>query len=604
MHSLKRLFQTAKNYQPQIKRSSFYAFLNKIFDIAPPLLIGLAVEIVVGKQENILHSFGINSQFVQLIIVSILTFFIWFFESYFEYLMNIGFRNLAQNLQNDIRMKCYRHLQTLEMGYFEDQKSGNLISIVNDDANQLERFLDVGAIEIIQLLTTIIGVGTIFFIISPEIAWLSFTPIPVIILGSFYFQKKIGPKYKEVRAKAGNIASNLNNSLLGMTSIKAYNAEEFQANNLEAVSREYAEENSKAIKLSSSFTPLIRMAILVGFLINLLYGGKLCLDGELTVGSYSVLIFMVQRLLWPLTRLGATVDLYQRSVASLNRLFSIIDTKAKLVQGNHGFDNPKEIGAISMKDVNFSYDNEHPILKEINLEIKPGETIGFVGATGSGKSTLVKLLLRFYDPQSGEITIDDKELKDLRFFDLRAAISYVGQENFLFDGPIAENIGFGSWDKSDEEILKAAKLAEVTEFAEKLPNGFKTIIGERGQKLSGGQKQRISIARALLKDAPIFIFDEATSAVDNETEAVIQRSMELMTKEKTTLIIAHRLSTVVNADKIYVLQNGSIIQSGTHEELLKHQKGVYRGLWQVQTGLEQELKAGSSQNVYDSNLQE
>jgi ATP-binding cassette subfamily B protein len=316
----------------------------------------------------------------------------------------------------------------------------------------------------------------------------------------------------------------------------------------------------------------------------LVLGGMQVIDGKMAVGAYSSLVFLVQLLLWPLTRLGDTFDLYQRAMASTNRVMDLLDTPIAIHTGNINL--PVEVvrGAVEFQNVTFAYYQRPPVIKHLSLEIPAGNTIAIVGSTGSGKSTLVKLLLRFYEPQHGKITLDGVNLQSLNLRDLRRCIGLVSQDVFLFHGTVAENIAYGTFDASQYDIIIAAKVAEADDFIMRLPQGYETIVGERGQKLSGGQKQRIAIARAVLKNPPILILDEATSAVDNETEAAIQRSLERITVNRTTIAIAHRLSTIRNADCIYVMEHGEIVESGTHEQLLE-KNGVYSSLWRVQSGL-------------------
>ncbi len=590
MTPFQRLLTYTRGESAQIKRASLYSFLNKLFDLAPPILIGMAVDIVVKGKDSLLGSFGISETMNQLWVVAFLTLVIWAAESLFEYLFQLDWRNLAQEVQHRLRMDAYRHVQDLEVAYFEDKSTGSLISILNDDVNQLERFLDVGANDIIQVATTVVLVGGVFFYLSPMVAAFAFLPVPIILWGSFLFQKKIEPRYANMREEVGLLGAILSNNLSGASTVKSYGAEDFEVERLSKQSKSYIKANEHAIKLSSSFSPLIRMAVLMGFLATLMLGGKLVQDNILEVGSYSVLIFMTQRLLWPLTRLGATFDLYQRAMASTQRIFNLIDTPIKIVPGETEKSRDAVQGHIVFKDVDFSYDTGPKVLKGISLEVKPGETIGLVGSTGSGKSTLIKLLLRFYESNNGSISLDGEEIKNYSFPTLRGAFSYVGQDNYLFHGSAEENIKFGSFDASRSDVEEASKKAEAHSFIENaLENSYDTIVGERGQKLSGGQRQRMAIARAILKNAPIYLFDEATSAVDNETEAAIQRSLENITREKTTIIVAHRLSTIVHADRIYVLDGGEIAEVGNHSELLE-KNGLYKALWSVQTG---SLQTGS-----------
>lgn len=579
----KRLLTYLHPKRKKVLKATSFSILNKIFDLAPPLLIGLSVDIVVQKEASFIASLGFSSLMGQLTVVAILTFIVWALESLFEYLQAVEWRTLAQEVQHDLRLEGYDHIQQLEVAYFEDKSTGNLIAILNDDINQLERFLDNGANDLLQVGTTVVIIGIIYFFLSPLIALFSFLPVPFIILGSIIFQRKIEPRYRKVRGEVGLLSSLLSNNISGISTIKSYGAENYEKERLREQSQNYAHANNSAIKLSSSFSPLIRMVVLAGFLMAMLLGGHLVQAGALAVGSYSVVIFMTQRLLWPLTRLGQTLDLFQRAMASTERIFSLTDTPIRLNDGSKFLDKKHTQGRLTFEQVSFRYATGPSIIENLNLELAPGKTLAIVGPTGSGKSTLIKLLLRFYDPSEGQIKIDGTDLKELNQQNLRGLISYVHQDTYLFHGSVRDNIAYGSFGASDEQIQEAALLAEAHDFITKLPQSYDTIVGERGQKLSGGQRQRLAIARAILKDAPIFIFDEATSSVDNETEAAIQRSLERITRHKTTIVIAHRLSTIVNADMIYVLNEGQIIEQGRHQDLLT-KAGAYAELWTVQTG--------------------
>lgn len=579
---LKRLLSYLHPKRKKVAIACLHSVLNKVLDLAPPLLIGLSVDIVVQKEQSFLAGFGLTSVMGQLVAVALMSMVVWGLESLYEFWLKVAWRGIAQEVQHDLRKETYQHVQNLELSYFEDKSTGQLISILNDDINQLERFLDDGANDLIQVLTTVIVIGAIFFTLSPTVAMFSFIPIPFIIFGSLVFQKKIEPRYRAVRQQVGLLSSLLSNNLSGMATIKSYSAEDYEDKRLTEQSLEYSKINRWAIRLSSSFSPLIRMVVLAGFLAAMLLGGYLVESGTLAVGSYSVIVFMTQRLLWPLTRLGQTLDLYQRAMASTQRIFELLDTPIGLKDGSVQITSAK--GEIRFHDVSFNYQTGPSVLKKINFTIEPGKTFALVGATGSGKSTLVKLLLRFYDPSEGKVTLDGQDVRELTQRSLREMISYVHQDTYLFHGTVLENIRYGSFNKSDEEVIEAAKLAEAHDFICELMDGYKTIVGERGQKLSGGQRQRIAIARAVLKDSPVFIFDEATSSVDNETEAAIQRSLEKITRHKTTIVIAHRLSTIVNADQIYVLDRGEITEQGDHRSLIAQDGGAYAHLWKVQTG--------------------
>ena len=607
-HPLQRLMHYGRSYRHLIWAAITCSILNKLFDLAPPVLIGAAIDVVVKQQDSAIARFGFESIQQQLIVLSILSALVWGLESVFQYAYARLWRNLAQSIQHNLRLDAYRHLQALELSFFEERSTGGLLAILNDDINQLERFLDIGANEILQTTTTVIIISAAFFWLAPNIAWMSMLPIPVILWGGILFQRLLASRYADVRENVSLLNGQLANNLSGIATIKSFTTEEYEIERIRRQSNAYRQSNERAIALSAAFVPLIRMAIFMGFVAMLLYGGIAATEGNLAVGTYSVLVFMTQRLLWPLTRLGNTLDQYQRSMASTRRVMQLLDTpiaihpgEVSLAIGRRGLasqnghsanqgnqaeatNDPTMQGEVEFRNVTFAYDQREPAIRDLSLHIPAGQTIGIVGATGSGKSTLVKLLLRFYEIQSGSITLDGIELHRLRLQDLRRAIGLVSQDVFLFHGTVAENITYGSFGATLEDAIAAAKIAEAHDFIQALPQGYNTIVGERGQKLSGGQRQRLAIARAVLKDPPILILDEATSAVDNETEAAIQRSLEKITKNRTTIAIAHRLSTIRSADCIYVMENGRLSEMGNHNNLLA-QSGIYASLWNVQTGL-------------------
>jgi len=580
-HPLARLIFQLREYRGTIILASICSILNKFWDLAPPVLIGIAVDVVALREESFLGELGWSDPRDQFLILVALTVVIWVLESLFEYFYAVLWRNLAQTAQHELRMSAYQHIQDLEMRWFSQQTTGGLMAIMNDDVNQLERFLDQGATDLLQVATTVVVVGGIMFLIAPEVAILAIIPVPVIVIGSFMFQRRIGERYTRVREEVADLNSLLNNNLSGITTIKSFTAEKREIERVREASETYLKANQSAITLSASFVPLIRMAILFAFTANMLVGGWMALDGRLSIGAYSVIVFITQRLLWPLTRLGQTFDLYQRAMASTTRVLDLLDTDIGIVEGDVTI---QEIsGDIEFKDLTFSYHGRSPVYEGLSLAIKPGETLGIVGSTGAGKTTLMNLLMRLHDPQSGHVELDGVDVKDLTLNCLRGSIALVSQNTTLFPGSVRENILYGRPDANQEELINSAEVAEAIEFIESLPDGWETDVGEDGHRLSGGQRQRLAIARAVLKDAPILVLDEATSNVDNETEAALQRSIEKLSINRTTIIIAHRLSTVRNADRIAVLDNGKISEMGSHDELIEA-SGLYSRLWAVQTG--------------------
>ncbi len=558
--------------------------INKIFDLAPPVLIGLAVDVVVQQDTSWLAKLGATTVPTQLTVLAGMSFIVWTAESLFEYLYGVLWRNLAQSTQHSLRLEAYDHLQKLEMDFFERDSSGRLLTVLNDDINQLERFLDHGANEILHLITTVLLVGGAMTVVAPGVALFSFLPIPVILWGSLRFQRQLAPRYREVRERAGNLAARLSNNLGGMLTIKSFANEAWELEQLREESNAYRHCNRSAIRISAAFIPLIRFAILFAFLAILLIGGLQAWQGVIAVGTYSFLVFITQRLLWPLTTLGRTLDDYQRSMASTHRVLDLIDTPIRIAGGNRTLDQARIRGEVRYEAVNFSYRDRPPLLNHFDLTIKAGSTLGIVGATGSGKSSLVKLLLRLYPLSGGQILLDDIPIDQLQLGDLRRAIALVSQDIYLFHGTVRDNIAYAAPEATEAAVRESAQQAEALDFIDALPDGFDTVVGERGQRLSGGQRQRIALARAILKDAPILVLDEATAAVDNDTEAAIQRSLMHITANRTTLVIAHRLSTVRHADRIVVMDQGRIVEDGTHDQLL-HQPGAYADLWRVQAGL-------------------
>jgi ATP-binding cassette, subfamily B, bacterial len=583
---LVRLWRYAGGHRRTLVAAITASVGNKLADVVPELLIGAAVDVVVRSDESIVaRVFGVEDRFDQLLILAAVNVAVWIVESLTDYAAQILWRNLAQTIEHEARMDAYAHVQRLELAWFEDQSTGGLLAVLNDDVNQLERFLDVGANELIRTLVNVLFVGVVFFVAEPVLGVVAFAPIPVIVWASVRYQRRLEPHYTDVRQAAGDLSALLANNVAGIVTIRSFTSEGREVERVAAASTAYREANRGAIKLSSAFIPLIRMAILAAFTVTLVVGGRAALDGTLAVGTFSVLVYMTQRLLWPLTRLGETFDLYQRAMASTRRILDLLAVEPTIVGGTGALPAPIR-GEVRFSGVGFAYGAGRPVLDGFDLAVPPGETHAIVGATGAGKSTVAKLLLRFYDPGKGRITLDGVPVDAVPLPELRRAVGYVGQDVFLFQGTVRDNLAYGRPDAAevpDAELERVARLAEAHEFIADLPDGYDTVVGERGQKLSGGQRQRLSIARAILKDPPLLVLDEATSAVDNETEAAIQRSLELVGRGRSVIVIAHRLSTVRHADRIHVLEAGRVVESGTHDELVAA-RGLYAALWRIQTG--------------------
>jgi ATP-binding cassette subfamily B protein len=581
--ALKKLFTYITPWRKDYYLGSLFSFLNKIFDIAPEILIGVAVDLVVKKNDSFVSSLGFNSISSQVFFLGAATFIIWALESTFEYLYLIRWRGLAQKVEHSLRVSAYDHAQKLDISWHESKMTGDIAAVLNDDINQLEKFLNNGINQIIQVVVSTISIGIIFFYISPLIASIAILPVPIIFFVSFFFQKRLSPIYKSVRDKAGLINSSIVNNLLGIQTIKSFMTYAFESDRVKALSNDYQNENLKAISINSAFNPIIRMGVLAGFLGTILIGSTMALNGTLAVGAYSVLVFLTQRFLWPFTSLSILVDDFERSMASCKRIFDLMDSEIKIKDTNE----PKEMkdlkGDIEFKSMSFNYPSGELLFENFTATIPFGSSIGIVGDTGSGKTTIAKLLLRLYDPINGSINISGCNVKDIPINRLREKIGIVSQETFLFNASIKENISYGMKGVKEEDIVKAANDSHSIEFINSLKDGFNTMVGERGQKLSGGQKQRLAIARAIIRNPDILIFDEATSSVDNKTEQSIQQSFLKLKENRTIVIIAHRLSTIRNCDNILVIRNSNISEKGTHDELID-QGGFYSQLWNIQTG--------------------
>ena len=574
-----QLLRYMRSFRKDYLAAILYSFLNKVFDAMPEVLLGIAINTVVEQKSSWLAGLGFSNLKIQLLLLGLMTLMVYGLESLFQYLHSIKWWRLAQNVQHSFRMEAFNHVQQSTMTAFSQQKTGNLLSILNEDTNQLERFLEEGVDKIIELVTSVVLTSVIFFFFATQIALFAILPIPLIIYGTFFFQNKLSPLHLKIRERAGALSTRLANSLLGLLTIKSLVAEQIEAKKFEEVSQAYKEANFSAIRWGALVVPVIRLAIFLSYLVTLLYGGLLTMEGQLDVGVYSVLIFLTQRLLWPFVDLAEIIINFQRVMASTARLLGLLQMP---LERSPATSFPLQ-GKITFASVSFAYKQHAPTLNQLSFTIVPGQTVAFVGATGAGKSTLLKLLLGFYFPTQGQIFFDAKELRTLSLPGLRRQIGFVGQEPFLFEGTIAENISYAFPGATQTHIIEAAKNAAAHEFIARLPHGYETWIGERGQSLSGGQKQRIAIARALIRNPAILILDEATSAVDNETELAIQQSLAKISQNRTTILIAHRLSTVKQADQIYVLKHGEIVEQGTQQTLLKKDQ-LYANLWKLQTG--------------------
>ena len=495
----------------------------------------------------------------------------------------------SHRVKHEVRTVTYQQMQRLDMEFFNEVQTGELMSILSNDTNRLERFLDDMMGNAIQLSVLILGIAAILVSLNWQLAVVTLFVVPVAAVFTYWFMRLAEQRYADVRESVGDLNSRLENNLNGIQVIKAANTEEYEDDRVEDHSYTYFRLDWLALRLNFIYRPGLQALTSIAFVATFVVGGLWLIEGppgpltgELTAGTLVTFLILTQRMVNPLAQMGNIVDRYEDAKASTTRILGLMSLPVNIRDAPDAVDLPEVEGRVEYDDVTFAYD-EQPVLEDVEIDVDPGETVGLVGPTGAGKTTIVKLLLRLYDVDEGAVRVDGHDVRDVTLSNLRGAMGYVGQDNFLFDGTVAENIKYGNFDADREAVVAACKRAEAHEFITNLPDGYETDIGERGVKLSGGQRQRVAIARTILQSPGILIFDEATSAVDTETEMLIQRSIDDLAAERTTVVIAHRLSTVRDADTILVVEDGEIVERGTHEELLSAD-GLYANLWRVQAG--------------------
>jgi ATP-binding cassette subfamily B protein len=508
-----------------------------------------------------------------------------------------GWAVFAENVQHDLRTDVYDKMQGLGMEFFSDRQTGELMSVLSSDVNRLEGFLNGWLGQLLNILVQVVGISAVMLATNWQLALVALLPAPLLTLVSNLFVKKVRPMYREARGTFGDLASRLENNLSGIEVVKSFTNEPFESDRVEGASQEHKEARWGARRWGIRFGPTLTLINGYGFTLVFLVGGWWVLfgpphdvfSGTVTVGTVVMFLQYTRQIQGPLTQAGQLLNNFERVKASAERVFVLFDYPVSIPEEPDAFELEAIDGAVEFDGVTFSYPDGEQALRDVSFSADPGETIGLVGPTGSGKSTLMKLLLRFYDVDEGCVAVDGHDIRDITIRSLRSSIGYVSQEPFLFTGSVRENIAYGL-DVTDDEVQSAAERANAHEFIADLEEGYDTEVGQRGDRLSGGQRQRVAIARVILRDPDILVLDEATSHVDNETEVLIQRSLRELVRDRTTFSIAHRLSTVRDANRILVMDDGEIVERGTHDELLSRD-GLYANLWRVQVGEVESLPA-------------
>jgi ATP-binding cassette subfamily B protein len=613
-HPVANLLRYATPYWPRLTLGVLASFCTRFARLVPPIIVAAAIDRIVLQrgepgllaQVGLVPAGRITTEAARLdllrrlVVIAVLAYLL---RSATRFAGRYLIQSSAQKIQRDLRNDTYDHLQHLSMDFFATHQTGGMLSILSSDINRLEQFLNTEFRQFIRVVATVGGIAIILSTYSLKLALIALVPVPIIGVASGRFLTWIEPHYKSIRETVAKLNTRLENNLGGVAVIKAFNRYGFERDRVASQSQAYHDGKVAALRLRRGFFAALRLLTGVVFVLVLFVGGRDIIRGTptaLSAGSFALFFLYLRRLYSPMRRIGKSANKYQLAKSSAERVFGLLGQEPTVTNPENPYVPDDIEGAVAFEDVSFSYDDRETVIRDVSLDVPAGATVGLAGATGAGKSTLLKLVPRLYDVDAGRVSVDGRDAREYDLEALREEIAIVEQNPYLFSGTVAENIAYGDQqalraelgrdtDADDDHanepvrnrVVAAARAAEAHDFVSELPDGYDTQIGERGIKLSGGQRQRLAIARALLNDPSIIIFDEATSDVDTETEDRIQESLDRLVEDRTAFVIAHRLSTIRDADRIVVMDDGRIVESGTHAELLDA-GGEYATLWAAQ----------------------
>ena len=557
-----RLLKKSKKYYKYLAISMFALIGITLSQLYAPWVV---------REITRMANLGYSGQYIAnaALTMGLTLFVVYLFQGVCMFLRGHFIHVAAWNFVADLRVELYEKLQDFSQKFYHDKQTGDLMSRVINDTNYIELLIAHAAPDLIVNFLIFFSVSTILFIINPLLAAICLATVPFMMFGSLFYSKVVLPKFKKRNIVVAKLNSTLNDNLSGIKEIQIFNQQENEKQRVQKLSYEHAEKTINALRLSSIYHPFVQFSTFMGTVLVIIIGGYFASGGNMPIEDVVAFVLYLGIFYQPITVIARANEDMQMALAGAERIFEILDTELDIEEKPNPVTIGRSTGYIKFENVSFTYDNGTEVIKNLDLEIKSGEIIALVGPTGVGKTTMISLVSRFYDPTSGKITLDNTDIRDISLKSLRENMTVVLQDVFLFTGTVKENIQYSNKNATEQEIINAAKVAEAHDFISELEHGYDTVIGERGIRLSGGQKQRLSIARAVLRNTPILILDEATASVDIQTEKLIHAAMDKVMENRTTIIIAHRLSTIKKADKIVVLQKGGIDEIGTHEELVK-----------------------------------